>query len=319
MWKKYKIWLILDIVLLFVLYLGSFTDNFFHEQTSQIWTVSVIMDMAEDNAEKNFLSGLEKASKKHKMDMRYLNIRKYKSNPEKLIELTEKEIVGGCDALILGCNEKEAEKIVGMLPVGIPVILIDTPVEFSNVKAWFQQNEKDTAQKIIDLLVDKEKRKKEVLLVTYPESSDQVQRIHDILAWKLIRAGINSKKIEISSDEDWTIFAKEMDMDRDYVVVSADTLVLEMITTQCIKGDSRFPIYGVGWSGIIRRGLEDNVISAVIVPHTFETGYMAIYKIKRIMKDLSIKEEQAEIQTIVVTKDNLYGDKKTEAVLFPFL
>ncbi len=319
MHKKYRLWLVLDVMLLVILYMGSFTDSFFQKQEQEIWNVSVIIDMAEDGTEKNFQHGLEKAARKYKMDMRYVNIRKYKSNTEQLAETLKKEITRSCDALILGCSEKYAEQVLETLPMGVPVVLIDTPIDFPMAEIWLQEDEEGIARKMTDLLLQNERDKKMVLLVPHPQSSEQVHRIHEMVAWKLQNAGMACEKIEMDSAEDWDRFINQMWIYKDCAVVTADTVALETIARECEVNSKKIPLYGMGWSSAIRKGMEDNVISGIIVPHTFEAGYTAMYAVNKIMSRYGIQNAKVEIPTVVVTKENLYNDKMVESVLFPFL
>ena len=101
------------------------------------------------------------------------------------------------------------------------------------------------------------------------------------------------------------------------MVVSCDTQALEAMAQVCENNGCELPLFGMGWSGMIREQLEKENIAGVAVIDACGAGYFGVQKLTMIMTGEDQNEEERIFQTIWVTGENMY-DRSREAILFPF-
>ena len=209
------------------------------------------------------------------------------------------------------------EEILEQIPVGVPVVLWDTEAESPRVKSSVSFDREAIARLLVEKVSEARDKGQSVTLVSHKDSSDQVQRMHDLLEELFPQAGIMVRRVELADYAEAKALVSGLAAQGGNMVVSCDTQALEAMAQVCENNGCELPLFGMGWSGMIREQLEKENIAGVAVIDAYGAGYFGVQKLTMIMTGEDQNEEERIFQTIWVTGENMY-DRSREAILFPF-
>lgn len=315
---KQKIFLFVDILILVVLFLISSTDYIWKEREADVSNISVIVDIPQDSINFNLREGAKKAAQAYHADMHYLNLREYEAQQMDMQTLVQRELDIGCEGILLQCgSSRVTEEILEQIPVGVPVVLWDTEAESPRVKSSVSFDREAIARLLVEKVSEARDKGQSVTLVSHKDSSDQVQRMHDLLEELFPQAGIMVRRVELADYAEAKALVSGLAAQGGNMVVSCDTQALEAMAQVCENNGCELPLFGMGWSGMIREQLEKENIAGVAVIDAYGAGYFGVQKLTMIMTGEDQNEEERIFQTIWVTGENMY-DRSREAILFPF-
>ena len=295
---KQKIFLFVDILILVVLFLISSTDYIWKERKVDVSNISVIVDIPQDSIN--------------------MNLRDYEAQQMDMQTLVQRELDIGCEGILLQCgSSRVTEEILEQIPVGVPVVLWDTEAESPRVKSSVSFDREAIARLLVEKVSEARDKGQSVTLVSHKDSSDQVQRMHDLLEELFPQAGIMVRCVELADYAEAKALVSGLAAQGGNMVVSCDTQALEAMAQVCENNGCELPLFGMGWSGMIREQLEKENIAGVAVIDAYGAGYFGVQKLTMIMTGEDQNEEERIFQTIWVTGENMY-DRSREAILFPF-
>lgn len=315
---KQKIFLFLDILMLVVLFLISSTDYVWKEKKVDVSNISVIVDIPQDSININFREGAKKAAQAYHADMHFLNLRDYEAQQMDMQTLVRREVDAGCEGIVLQCgSSRVTEEILENIPVGVPVVLWDTEAESPRVKANASFDREAVARLLVEKVSEARDKGQSVTLVSHKECGDQVQQMHDLLEELFPQEGIMARRVQLADYTEAKALISGLAAQGGNMIVSCDGQALEAMALVCENTGCRLPLYGMGWSGMIREQLEKGNIAGVAVTDAYGAGYYSVQKLTRILSGTDQNEGQKVFQTIWVTGENVY-DRSREAILFPF-
>lgn len=280
--------------------------------------ISVIVDIPQDSINMNLREGAKKAAQAYHADMHFLNLRDYEAQQMDMQTLVQRELDAGCEGIVLQCgSSRVTEEILEQIPVGVPVVLWDTEAESPRVKSSVSFDREAIARLLVEKVSETRDKGQSVTLVSHKDSSDQVQRMHDLLEELFPQAGIMVRCVELADYAEAKALVSGLAAQGGNMVVSCDTQALEAMAQVCENNGCELPLFGMGWSGMIREQLEKENIAGVAVIDAYGAGYFGVQKLTMIMTGEDQNEEERIFQTIWVTGENMY-DRSREAILFPF-
>lgn len=266
----------------------------------------------------NLREGAKKAAQAYHADMHFLNLRDYEAQQMDMQTLVQRELDAGCEGIVLQCgSSRVTEEILEQIPVGVPVVLWDTEAESPRVKSSVSFDREAIARLLVEKVSEARDKGQSVTLVSHKDSCDQVQRMHDLLEELFPQAGIMVRCVELADYAEAKALVSGLAAQGGNMVVSCDTQALEAMAQVCENNGCELPLFGMGWSGMIREQLEKENIAGVAVIDAYGAGYFGVQKLTMIMTGEDQNEEERIFQTIWVTGENMY-DRSREAILFPF-
>ena len=315
---KQKIFIFLDILILVVLFLISSTDYIWKERKVDVFNISVIVDIPQDSINLNLQEGTKKAAQAYHADMHFLNLHDYEAQQMDMQTLVQRELDAGCEGIVLQCgSSRVTEEILENIPVGVPVVLWDTEAESPRVKAHVSFDREAIARLLVEKVSEARDKGQSVILVSHKDCGDQVKSTHDLLEELFPQAGIMVRRVELADYAEAKALVGGLAAQGGNMVVSCDTRALEAMAQVCENNGCELPLFGMGWSGMIREQLEKENIAGVAVIDAYGAGYFGVQKLTMIMTGEDQNEEERIFQTIWVTGENMY-DRSREAILFPF-
>lgn len=315
---KQKIFLFVDILILVVLFLISSTDYVWKERKVDVSNISVIVDIPLDSTNINLREGAKKAAQAYHADMHFLNLRDYEAQQVDMQTLVQRELDAGCEGIVLQCGSRRVtEEILENIPVGIPVVLWDTEAESPRVKAHVSFDREAIARLLVEKVSEARDKGQSVTLVSHKDCGDQVQNMHDLLEELFPQAGIMVRRVELADYAETQALVSGLTVQGGNMVVSCDGQALEAMAQVCENNDYKLPLYGMGWSGMIREQLEKGNIAGVAVTDAYGAGYHSVQKLTMILTGTDQDGTERNFQTVWVTGENMY-DRSREAILFPF-
>lgn len=315
---KQKIFIFLDILILVVLFLISSTDYIWKERKVDVFNISVIVDIPQDSINLNLQEGTKKAAQAYHADMHFLNLHDYEAQQMDMQTLVQRELDAGCEGIVLQCgSSRVTEEILENIPVGVPVVLWHTEAESPRVKAHVSFDREAIARLLVEKVSEARDKGQSVTLVSHKDCGDQVKSTHDLLEELFPQAGIMVRRVELADYAEAKALVGGLAAQGGNMVVSCDTQALEAMAQVCENNGCELPLFGMGWSGMIREQLEKENIAGVAVIDAYGAGYFGVQKLTMIMTGEDQNEEERIFQTIWVTGENMY-DRSREAILFPF-
>lgn len=315
---KQKIFIFLDILILVVLFLISSTDYIWQERKVDVSNISVIVDIPQDSINMNLQEGTKKAAQAYHADMHFLNLHDYEAQQMDMQTLVQRELDAGCEGIVLQCgSSRVTEEILENIPVGVPVVLWDTEAESPRVKSSVSFDREAIARLLVEKVSEARDKGQSVTLVSHKDCGDQVKSTHDLLEELFPQAGIMVRRVELADYAEAKALVGGLAAQGGNMVVSCDTQALEAMAQVCENNGCELPLFGMGWSGMIREQLEKENIAGVAVIDAYGAGYFGVQKLTMIMTGEDQNEEERIFQTIWVTGENMY-DRSREAILFPF-
>lgn len=315
---KQKIFIFLDILILVVLFLISSTDYIWQERKVDVSNISVIVDIPQDSINLNLQEGTKKAAQAYHADMHFLNLHDYEAQQMDMQTLVQRELDAGCEGIVLQCgSSRVTEEILENIPVGVPVVLWDTEAESPRVKSSVSFDREAIARLLVEKVSEARDKGQSVTLVSHKDCGDQVKSTHDLLEELFPQAGIMVRRVELADYAEAKALVGGLAAQGGNMVVSCDTQALEAMAQVCENNGCELPLFGMGWSGMIREQLEKENIAGVAVIDAYGAGYFGVQKLTLIMTGEDQNEEERIFQTIWVTGENMY-DRSREAILFPF-
>ena len=302
---KQKIFLFVDILILVVLFLISSTDYIWKERKVDVSNISVIVDIPQDSINLNLREGAKKAAQAYHADMHFLNLHDYEAQQVDMQTLVQRELDAGCEGIVLQCGSgRVTEEILENIPVGVPVVLWDTEAESPRVKANVSFDREAIARLLVEKVAEARDKGQSVTLVSHKDCSDQMQNMHDLLEEMFPQAGIMVRRVELAD------YAEANALVNGLAAQGGNMAV-------CENEGCTLPLYGMGWSGMIREQLEKENITGVAVIDAYGAGYFSVQKLTMILTGEDQNEEERKFQAVWVTGENMY-DRSREAILFPF-
>lgn len=319
MTNRKKLFLILDIMLLSGLFLISSTDYIWKEKKIEVSNISVIVDLPQDSTNANLRAGLKKAAQAYHADVHFLNQREYQAQQVDMQTLVQREIESGCEGIFLQCSRMSTtEEILSNIPNHIPVVLFDTMLEEPDVKAEVGFDVEAAAQLLVQQVAAARDKGQSVTLVSRKGCSDMVTMMHDRLEQLFPTAGIMVRRVELSDyTESWALVSG-LAAQGGNMVVSCEAPALEAMAQVCEDGNYTLPLYGMGWSGVIREQLEKGNIAGCMVEDSYAAGYFGIETLTKLLHEKIPFTQEMVSKVVWVTGRNLYN-RDQEAILFPFV
>lgn len=315
---KQKIFIFLDILILVVLFLISSTDYIWQERKVDVSNISVIVDIPQDSINLNLQEGTKKAAQAYHADMHFLNLHDYEAQQMDMQTLVQRELDAGCEGIVLQCgSSRVTEEILENIPVGVPVVLWDTEAESPRVKAHVSFDREAIARLLVEKVSEARDKGQSVTLVSQKDCGDQVKSTHDLLEELFPQAGIMVRRVELANYAEAKALVNGLAAQGGNMVVSCDAQALEAMAEVCENDGCALPLYGIGWSGMIREQLEKENIAGVAVVDAYGAGYFGVQKLTKILTGEDQSEEEKMFQAVWVTGENMY-DRSREAILFPF-
>ena len=319
MTNRQKLFLCVDLVVVILLFLVSSTDYVWQEKEVQVSNLSVITEWSQDSTDANFAQGAQKSAQLCHADLRYLNQREYAAQQINLQTLVQREIDNGCQGILLQCGSQQmAQEIVENIPVGTPVVLYGVSVDLPRVKSVLQIDKMQAANKIVEHVLLQRTKGQTITLVLQKNSSDFAKQLHQQLEEQFLQEGVLCSNVVLNEMTETEALAKGLAAQGGNMVVSCDVEVLEAIATVCRKNTLDLPLFGMGWSGDIRKELESGYLYGTLVENAYIGGYLGVQILSGFVTGDNLSEQSYTIETVWVTKETLY-DREKEAVLFPFL
>ena len=221
---KQKIFLFVDILILVVLFLISSTDYIWKERKVDVSNISVIVDIPQDSINMNLREGAKKAAQAYHADMHFLNLRDYEAQQMDMQTLVQRELDAGCEGIVLQCgSSRVTEELLEQIPVGVPVVLWDTEAESPRVKSSVSFDREAVARLLVEKVSEARDKGQSVTLVSHKDSSDQVQRMHDLLEELFPQAGIMVRRVELADYAEAKALVSGLAAQGGNMVVSCDT------------------------------------------------------------------------------------------------
>lgn len=314
-----KTWSIIfiDIVLLCLLFLASSTDLILKERRQESYKITVMIDMEGEGESENFKAGANKAAIDKILDMNIINIAGV-TDGEEAKQLLQKEMTNGSRGLVLHCDSKErAEKLIGAVPVGVPVVLYGCEVASPRVRGKISSDLTLDGQILAAEIIKGRKKGEDITIVEQTAQKAGVTAIHDAIAVALRQEGVVVRRVGLEDISTAGTLVNGLALQGGNILVCADLPILQALAETNGRSTEALPLFGAGWSLNMREPLEEGVLKGTLVSRSYEGGYLAVEKIANILQNKGVGEEVILIESAFVTKDNLY-DVAVESIVFPY-
>lgn len=302
--------------ILVMLFLASSTDWLITEKAVEIHHVSVLVDAEDDHGLGNFKMGLEQGAMRLNADLSFITLYDEKE-PEQQGTLLLREVNSGAQGIILLAeNTASMEKMLGDVPVNVPVVIYGSSVDSPRVKAVLSPSWVSMARDLAKVIVDENGTKLKVTIVTTTKNRTNVETMKNTMLLAITQAGAESSLVQLQSLEDVKTLVDGLASQGGNIVVTPELNTLEVLAQSIGTQADKLPIYGVGWSGSIWHSVENGDIKATVACNDYNGGYLALQELKASLEGKSDSMEGNEIPYMVVNKENLYSDE-IQTMLFP--
>lgn len=300
------------------LYLISSTDLVLKEQENPIYHISVIFNDVKDEYNVNFKKGVKQTFSEWTADINYVTLYDRKDEAQQL-ELIEREIANGADAIILFPVESESMSVLlESRNIAVPVICVGADIDGSRRAACVHGLNEENGLLLAEQIVkDMGAVKRKVYLFTAQEERRDIRQLGQGLRRGLEEQEIIHRTVPYNTEEELSALLKEIyRADRRAIIVSLDTSTQEAIlNATSLVDNSACSFYTVGTTDRILDYIGRGRIRAAIVNNDFDMGYLSIRTAVELLHGKNITRD-ITVQSLLVTKDNLY-DKAGQYILFP--
>lgn len=314
--KRGIFWLVAIASLLVMLFLASSTDWLITEKAVEIHQVSVLVDAEDDEGWGNFKMGLEQGAMRLNADLSFITLYDEKE-PEQQGTLLLREVNSGAQGIILLAeNTASLEKMLGDVPVNIPVVIYGSSVDSPRVKAVLSPSWVSMARDLAKVIIDENGTKLKVTIVTTTKNRTNVETMKNTMLQAITQAGAEVSLVQLQSLEDVKTLVDGLAAQGGNIVVTPELNTLEVLAQSIGTNADQLPIYGVGWSGGIWHSVENGNIKATVACNDYNGGYLALQELKASLEGKNDNGEGSEVPYAVVNKENLYSNE-IETMLFP--
>ncbi|MEA5083889.1 MAG: substrate-binding domain-containing protein [Lachnospiraceae bacterium] len=301
---------------LVMLFLASSTDWLITEKAVEIHQVSVLVDAEDDHGLSNFKLGLEQAAMRLNADLSFITLYDEKE-PEQQGTLLLREVNSGAQGIILLAeNASSMEKMLGDVPVNVPVVIYGSSVDSPRVKAVLCPSWVSIAKDLAKVIISENGTKLKVTIVTTTKNKTNVETMKNTMLLAITQAGAEVSMVQLQSLDDVKTLADGLTAQGGNIVFTPELNTLEVLAQSIGTQADKLPLYGVGWSGTIWHSVENGYIKATVVCNDYNGGYLALRELKASLDGKNDNREGSEIPYAVVNKENLYTDE-IETMLFP--
>ena len=302
--------------LLIMLFLASSTDWLITERAVEIHQVSVLVDAEDDHGLGNFKMGLEQGAMRLNADLSFVTLYDEKE-PEQQGTLLLREVNSGAQGIILLAeNTASMEKMLGDVPVNVPVVIYGSSVDSPRVKAVLSPSWVSMARDLAKVIIDENGTKLKVTIVTTTKNRTNVETMKNTMLQAITQAGAEVSLVQLESLEDVKTLVDGLAAQGGNIVVTPELNTLEVLAQSIGTQADKLPIYGIGWSGGIWHSVENGDIKATVACNDYNGGYLALQELKASLGGKSDNGSGSEIPYMVVNKENLYSNE-IETMLFP--
>lgn len=314
--KRGIFWLVAVASVLVMLFLASSTDWLITEKAVEIHQVSVLVDTEDDDGWGNFKMGLEQAALRLNADLSFITLYDEKA-PEQQGTLLLREVNSGAQGIILLAeNTASMEKMLGDVPVSVPVVIYGSSVDSPRVKASLCPSWVSMSKDLAKVIMDENGTGLKVTIVTTTKNRTNVEAMKNALLLAITQAGAEVSLVQLQSLDDVKTLADGLTAQGGNIVVTPELNTLEALAQGIGSHADQLPIYGVGWSGSIWHSIENGDIKATVACNDYNGGYLALQALTQRLEGTADSDENREIPYAVVNKENLYSDE-IETMLFP--
>ncbi|MGE4214071.1 MAG: sugar ABC transporter substrate-binding protein [Anaerotignaceae bacterium] len=314
--KRGIFWLVAIASMLVMLFLASSTDWLITEKAVEIHQVSVLVDAEDDDGWGNFKMGLEQASLHQNADLSFITLYDEKA-PEQQGKLLLREVNSGAQGIILLAeNAANMERMLGDVPVNVPVAIYGSTVDSPRVKAVLCPSWVSMARDLAKVITEENGTKLKVTIVTTTKNRTNVETMKNTMLQTITQSGAEVGLVQLQSLDDAQTLVEGLIAQGGNIVVTPELNTLEALAQSIGAQADSLPIYGVGWSGSIWHAVENGDIKATVACNDYNGGYLALQALTQMLDGTAGSEESREIPYAVVNKENLYSDE-IETMLFP--
>ncbi len=315
MTRKQFLFIGIAAILLILLYLASSTNLLIKEKNEPVYDISVLVDSTTDDSWTNFKAGMEYAAGVYNADISFvLKDKDWYQNPA--ADRVTREVDNKARGLIISEEiPEDMSKMLAAVPVGVPVVTLGGSVESPRVRANFSPDWAEMGRDLADRILQEQPNETAVTIPILNERRENVNEMADALQTCLSQRGMTVKKIVIQPENIRTLVSG-LAAAGDRVIVVFDVDLLDALLTAEDDQTKKVPVYGVGWDGMVRNGLESGIIRAEAVSSDYDAGFLAVQSLIKSISGKINSSEKYTISHLIVSGNDLFQESY-EKVLFP--
>lgn len=300
------------------LYLISSTDLVLKEQETPIYNISVICNDVRDEYNVNFKKGVNQTFSEWTADVNYVTL--YDRNDEvQQLELLEREIANGADAIILFPVENESmQELLQDRNITVPVVCVGAGVYGGRQSVCVHGDNKENGRLLAERIAeDMGTQKRAVYLLTDQEGRGDIKELIQGMNGEFALQEISYRLIRYETQEELADRMKEIyRADRKAVFVSLDASTQEAVLNgTSLVDNSACRFYTVGTTDRILDYVSKGRIQAAIVNNEFDMGYLSMRAAVGLLNGEKT-EQDILVQSLLVTTDKVY-ERDCQKILFP--
>lgn len=300
------------------LFLISSTDLVWKEQETPIYNISVIWNDIRDEYNDNFKKGVKQTFSEWAADVNYVTL--YEAGDEmQQMELIEREIANGADAIILFAFESESmREHLENSNILTPIICVGADLGSSKQSACVHGDNEANGRLLAERIVsDMGLERQKVYLLTGQEGRGDIRQLRQGLEQVFTKQKISYSTVDYETQEELAERMKEIyRANRRAVFVSLDVKTQEaVLNATSLVDNSACSFYTAGTTNRILDYISRGKIKAAVVNNEFDLGYLSICTAVELLSGETAQKD-ITVQSLLVTKDNVY-DKDNAQILFP--
>lgn len=311
--KNMKKFVLADILLLLFLLLLSSTDFIVREKKTEIYRIAVWTDVPAGRQLENFRAGAAKAAVEWDVDISFLTL----DDAENGGEILQREMETGCRGIIMRCGDsRQAEEMLADVPLGVPVVLYDSEGDSARIRTRVYGDMQEEGRLLAEAVLAGREKGESVTIVEPAQEGWYIKLLHDLTEEQLRQAGVLVRRVTMEETASAETFVKGMAAQGGNILVSGDAAILQALGEA--NRASSLPIYGAGFTGIMRELLEDGAIRGTVVHRDYEAGYLSVEQAAKILRGKGAAEETIIVESALVTAESI-AEKDVESIVFPYI
>lgn len=317
--KSSKIMIFFYMIFLVVLFLMCSTDLIIREPEKKVYQITVIIEDARDDNYSNFRKGMDQAAIEFNVDVHFITLYE-KMNGKQQVELIEREMQDGVDALIVvPVDEQKIMEAVSGKQTNVPVVILGTKEPEEKTAGTILTDYRKMGELIAEQIKERTPQNCPILLLkeSYEQnymSSSFLEGAKDILE----DGGFHCQIIEPEGEEG-VQKALEALLEKEAVILAASPEILTeaagILEEDSVLSGKTAGLYGRGSTLPILNDLDKGQITGICVTDEFSRGYFSVCMAIQALEGKGVKETLV-MNSYYIEKDNL-REPEYEKILFP--
>lgn len=317
--QEKSLWALMAGVLV-ILFLLSSTDLIIKEKKTEIYPVSIIIDDTSDDYYVNFRKGVDKAAEEYNVDVSFITLYE-KGDASQQVDLVKREISDGASSVILvPAKQEESARLMEGMFSSSPAVIIGKVFPGKQNLSTIGLDYEEEGRKLGQAIIKERTTALPVWIFTEGLEYGYNKEVYDGLEKVLLEQGFSTTLYEGKSEDfrqaiEETVYPGSGKTIIATIDVTSLNEAVDIIEGSPVYGNYVEGLYGVGSTTKLLTGLDEGIISGLVVCNQFDAGYMSIEKaVEAVHKEK--KKAQIILDSYYIRKENL-REGRFEKILYP--